>query len=95
MSLPSYNFSQIELVIIGIFLVIIIVGLAIVIKQKKLERKFLNDIAHDIRNPLSIIKTNNELAILNPTTPAEIKEILQSNIEELNRASHIIHKLVK
>ena len=95
MSLPSYNFSQIQSVIIGIFLVIAVVVIFMTIGRKRRERKFLHDIAHDIRNPLSIIKTNNELAILNPSTPEEIKEILRSNIEELNRTSHIIHKLVK
>ncbi len=81
--------------IIGLLVFIIIVSIVVLARKDKQHKKMLSDIAHDVRNPLSIIKTNNELALLNPNTPPEIKEILQSNIEELNRASHIIHKLVR
>ena len=57
--------------------------------------KILHDFAHHIRNPLSIIKINNEIALLHPNLPLDIKTTLQSNIDELDRASKIVNDLLK
>ena len=59
------------------------------------EKTFIADIAHDLRTPLSIIKTDMELALRNPDiSRAELEELAKSTIEEVNRMAGIIDNLV-
>lgn len=44
--------------------------------------------------PLSIIKTNTEIALLGDDLSAEMKQTLASNVEELDRISEIINNLL-
>src|SRR6185369_14230240 len=48
----------------------------------ELQKRFVEDIAHELRTPLSIIKTNSEVALLNQSISMEMKGIHKSNIEE-------------
>ncbi len=59
----------------------------------RLQKRFISDIAHELRTPLSIIKANNEVALLDERR-GDSREILESNIEELDRASAIINNLL-
>ena len=59
----------------------------------KSQKRFISDIAHELRTPLSIIKTNNEVALLDERRGSS-RDILESNIEELDRASAIINNLL-
>lgn len=58
------------------------------------QKLFISNVAHELRTPLSIIKTNSEVALMDPTldpdTAASFKEI----IGELNRISDIINNLL-
>lgn len=58
------------------------------------QKQFIGNIAHEIRTPLSVIKTNTEVALLEERVTAEMKETLLSNIEELDRVSEIINNLL-
>ncbi|MBV9159853.1 MAG: HAMP domain-containing histidine kinase, partial [Candidatus Kaiserbacteria bacterium] len=49
---------------------------------------------HELRTPLSVIKTNTEVALLDDKVSPEMKETLHSNIEELDRISEIINNLL-
>lgn len=60
----------------------------------KSQKRFISDIAHELRTPLSIIKTNSEVTMFDPNLDTKIRNMLQSNIEELNRASEIINNLL-
>jgi len=58
------------------------------------QKRFIGNIAHELRTPLSIIKTNTEVALFNPAMEASLRATLTSNIEELDRVSHIINNLL-
>jgi two-component system heavy metal sensor histidine kinase CusS len=58
------------------------------------QKQFIGNVAHELRTPLSIIKTNAEVALLDPSVPKEIRETLEDTIEELDRTSDIINNLL-
>src|ERR1700722_13724353 len=58
------------------------------------QKQFIGNIAHELRTPLAVIKTNTEVALLENNMNAEMKGMLQSNIGELDRISEIINNLL-
>lgn len=58
------------------------------------QKQFIGNIAHEIRTPLSVIKTNTEVTLLDPMIAASVKQALHSNVEELDRMSEIINNLL-
>lgn len=58
------------------------------------QKQFIGNIAHELRTPLSIIKTNTEVALLDARIAEPVKKTLISNVEELDRASQIINNLL-
>lgn len=58
------------------------------------QKQFIGNIAHEVRTPLSVIKTNTEVALLDEHVDPVVKETLLSNIEELDRMSEIINNLL-
>ncbi len=60
----------------------------------KSQKQFIGNIAHELRTPLSVIKTNTEVALLDPKLESSVKETFESNVEELDRISEIINNLL-
>lgn len=58
------------------------------------QKQFVGNIAHELRTPLSIIKTNSEVALLEGGISKDVRETLESNVEELDRISGIINNLL-
>jgi len=58
------------------------------------QKRFISDIAHELRTPISIIKTNSEVALLDEGLDEEMRRTHESNIEELDRTSDIINNLL-
>lgn len=58
------------------------------------QKQFVGNIAHELRTPLSIIKTNTELALLERGINTSLRGTMESNIEELDRISEIINNLL-
>ncbi len=60
----------------------------------KSQKRFIGDIAHELRTPLAIIKTNSEVALIGSNLNKETERIFRNNIEELDRVSAIINNLL-
>jgi signal transduction histidine kinase len=58
------------------------------------QKQFIGNVAHELRTPLAVIKTNTEVALLSENIPHDTRAIMNSNVEELDRASQIINNLL-
>ncbi|MHB8710568.1 MAG: sensor histidine kinase [Minisyncoccota bacterium] len=58
------------------------------------QKRFVSNIAHEIRTPLSILKTNNEVTLLEPNLDPRTRKMLRSNIEETDRIAHTINNFL-
>ncbi len=58
------------------------------------QKQFIGNIAHELRTPLAVLKTNTEVALLENNMQPDVKATLESNVEELDRISEIINNLV-
>jgi two-component system, OmpR family, heavy metal sensor histidine kinase CusS len=51
---------------------------------------FNADVAHELNSPISILIGTCEVALRRPRSPAELREVLESNLEELRRIAGIV-----
>lgn len=58
------------------------------------QKRFIGNIAHEIRTPLAIIKTSTEVALFDPHISKDAKETMEETIVELNRISETINNLL-
>lgn len=58
------------------------------------QKRFIGNMAHEVRTPLSIIKTNTEVALLDPTLPKDIQNTFTTTLQELDRISETINNLL-
>ena len=58
------------------------------------QKQFIGNVAHELRTPLSIIKTNIEVALLEGRLDSKLREALLGNVDELDRTSDIINNLL-
>ncbi len=57
-------------------------------------RQFSADASHELRTPLTITKGETELALRKERTPEVYREVLESNLEEIDRMSRIVDELL-
>ena len=57
-------------------------------------RQFSADASHELRRPLTITKGETELALRKERTPEVYREVLESNLEEIDRMSRIVDELL-
>jgi heavy metal sensor kinase len=57
-------------------------------------RKFNADVAHELRTPLTIMQGENEIALRSASLPEDVRSVLASNLEELERLTRIVNDLL-
>lgn len=57
------------------------------------QKQFVSNVAHELRTPLSIIKTNAEVALFTEP-PGKTRVMLEGTVDELDRISDIINNLL-
>lgn len=51
--------------------------------------QFADDLAHEIRTPINILSGQNQVALTRPRSSAEYQQLISSNIDELEKLSHL------
>lgn len=57
-------------------------------------RKLIRAFSHDLRTPLTVLKGDIEVSLLRERGPGEYREVLRSNLEEIDRMSRLLEDLV-
>lgn len=59
------------------------------------QKKFTADASHDLRTPLAIMRTENEVLIQNPNSSIiDYKQVVKSNLEEISKMSNLVEDLL-
>lgn len=58
------------------------------------QRKFIGNLAHELRTPLAIMRTDTEVALMDPALSNGVRKTFESTMEELDRISGIINNLL-
>lgn len=60
------------------------------------QSRFTSDASHELRTPLAAMKTELEVLLRSPkATKEEMREILESNLEEVNKLTKLSHTLLQ
>jgi len=57
-------------------------------------KQFTADVTHELRTPLTILRGETELALRNDRSAQQLREVLESNLEEINRMTFLIEDLL-
>lgn len=60
----------------------------------KSQKRFISNIAHELRTPLSVIKTNTEVRLMDTDVSETIRDLYLKNLKEIDQISHIINNLL-
>ncbi len=58
------------------------------------RKKFITAVAHELRTPLAVLRTSNEVALYDLSNKQETEEVLKSNIEETKHMANILNNLI-
>jgi two-component system, OmpR family, sensor kinase len=60
----------------------------------EMQRRFTSDASHEIGTPLTVLRGNTEVALLERHKPEEYESILRSNLEEIERLTQLTSNLL-
>jgi signal transduction histidine kinase len=92
----SVLFVFFSLVGVGIIFALLFIKFMLLPARNTLhyQKIFISNVAHELRTPLSIIKTSTEVALFDDTLPSMTRGVLGDIVRELDRISEIINNLL-
>ena len=95
-------FAKSSLLMLGLLLVAAVAAAGLLIRLSlrpardnlRHQKLFISNIAHELRTPLSIIKTNSEVALMDPTLQPDLRAAFAEIIGETGRMSEVINNLL-
>ena len=63
-------------------------------KAFNLERQFLGEMAHEIKTPLAVIKSNSEIALSKKRSPEEYQESIKQTLDQVDKLSRNMESLM-
>lgn len=95
-ALETFSLAFIVLILFSIALAIVAGRYALAPTRGALaaQKRFIGNLAHELRTPLSIIRTSTEVALMDPKDHAMAEKTLAGTMEELDRVSGIINNLL-
>jgi two-component system phosphate regulon sensor histidine kinase PhoR len=81
-------------VIISFGFIMIYVSLTPTRRSLERKKRFVGNIAHELRTPLAILRTNTDVALLDAELPPKVRAMLKRNIVEFDRVSEIMNNLL-
>jgi signal transduction histidine kinase len=89
------NFILVGIVFFAFFCSVVIAQITITPTRDELtqRKRFITSVAHEMRTPLAILRTNNEVALYD-LKDTELKKVLNDNIEEVKNITDIINNLL-
>lgn len=100
-ALRSIQANVTALLFLGVAALAVVFGMIIAVVTLRPARSslqnqklFMSNVAHELRTPLSTIKTSTEVLLLRPHLPPDIEQGLNEIVEEIDRASEIINNLL-
>lgn len=61
----------------------------------QIQKNFVSNASHELRNPLTAITSQLEVALLNKRSPVEYEKILLSILEDIKRLNDMSHQLIQ
>ena len=58
------------------------------------QKLFISNVAHELRTPVSVIKTSTEVALIDTTMPKDLRKTFKDIVIELDRVSDILNNLL-
>lgn len=58
------------------------------------QKRFIADASHDLRTPLAVMKTDFEVALRDPALGEDVRPVLRSGLEEVDRMSGMVEDLL-
>ncbi len=81
--------------LIGLFGYLIIrFALSPIQESVQVQKRFIGNVAHEIRTPLAIIKTSTEVSLMDPALSDDVRDTFKGTIVELDRISDTINNLL-
>lgn len=59
-----------------------------------IQKRFVSSVAHELRTPLSVLRTNNEVALYDIDKDSPVREIIQDTIAETLHLSNVLNNLL-
>jgi signal transduction histidine kinase len=87
-------FGGIVLLAVGGGMVLAYITLRPARESLRYQKLFISNVAHELRTPLSTIKTSSEVTLLDEKLPLSVRRVMQQTIVELDRISEILNNLL-